>query len=73
MEAATSAFRRRTDLHRAGAVLSRIIAGLNFYLLDHVRIGCDNGSVVRADVDHSRAVNRDVVLLTSQTVNVYWS
>ena len=65
VKVAAAAFRRGANLHRAGAMLRRVIACLDLNFLDHVRICGDDGSVVRADVDHARAVDRDVVLFTT--------
>ena len=64
------AFGSSTYLDGAGAVLGSIITGLDSHLLDHVRVCGYGASVIRAEVHHSRAVNRHVVFFASQTIHV---
>src|SRR4030095_12738834 len=73
MEATATTFGRGTDLHRAGAMLSSVVAGLNLYFLHHVRVRGDDRSVVGTDIDHARTVNRDIVLFAAKTIDVVLS
>ena len=68
--AAASTLCSRRYLNRAGTVLSGIVAGLDLDLLHHIRVCGNDAAVIRADVHHSRAVDRDHVLLASHTVYV---
>src|SRR5262249_55028402 len=70
VELRATTFRGRTDLHRARTMFGSVVAGLNFYFLHHVRIRSDDRSVVRSNVDHAGAVDRDVVLFAAQTIYV---
>src|SRR5262249_45888794 len=70
VEGAGSALGRRVDQDRGRPVFGGVVAGLDFDLLHHVRVGGDDAAVVGADVHHSRAVNLHVVVLAAQTVDV---
>src|SRR4051812_16870046 len=70
MEAAAAALRGRTNLDSAGAVFSRVVTRLNFYFLHHVGVGRDDSSIVRADINHARAVYGNVILFAAKTIHV---
>src|SRR5205085_4463466 len=70
MESRASALRGRIDLDRTRSMLRGIVAGLDSHFLDHVRVGSDDASVIRAEVHHAGAVNRHVVLFAAETIDV---
>src|SRR5262249_36883700 len=60
----------RAYLDARRAVLGSVVAGLDLDLLHHIRIGGDDGTVVRANVHNPRAIHGYVVVLAAEAVNV---